>query len=64
MIEITEPEEAVYILHTGGGWPVGYSLDFDRVHADNTVTDYHSKIFHFSLVELTFGWFEEEVEAA
>jgi len=38
------------------------TVDFDGIHADRTIADDHSEVFHFFFVEFAFRWLEEQAE--
>ena len=61
-VKVTESQEASDVLNTRGGWPLRDTVDFDGIHADRTIADDHSEVFHFFFVEFAFRWLEEQAE--
>jgi len=58
-VEVTEAEEAAHILDVGGSRPLGDPFNFDWIHTHFSISDDHSEIFDFALMELAFAWLEE-----
>ena len=61
-VEIAKTQEALYILDCLRSGPFRDSLDFNGIHLDQAIANEYTQIFDFSLMELAFLQFKEEVK--
>src|SRR5882757_3343791 len=60
-VEINKTQKGLKFLFVGWSSPFCYCSDLGGVHADSSVLHDYSEIFHSSLFEFAFFWFDTKL---